>query len=73
MGCRHAAAYALALALGAALSGCTSQQMYAAGQGWQRTECSRMPDGTDRDRCLANAERSYDAYQRSRGDAAAAR
>jgi hypothetical protein len=61
---RGTTAGTVALAAWLALAGCTSQQMYAAGQGWQRTECSRMPDGADRDRCLANAERSYDAYRR---------
>lgn len=56
-----------------ALTGCSSQQLYAAGQGWQRNECNRLPDRADRERCAADAERTYDAWQRERRDAQAAR
>jgi hypothetical protein len=69
----RAAALALPLVLVLLLAGCSARQMYAAGQGWQRNECTRMPDGAERDRCLANAERSYDDYQRSRGAVTAPR
>jgi hypothetical protein len=53
------------LATGLALAGCSSQQLYSAGQGWQRNACNRLPDGTDRERCLADADRSRDAWQRA--------
>ena len=51
----------------AAASGCTWQQAYSSAQGWQRNACNRLPDQTERERCLGNATMSYDEY-RSRGD-----
>lgn len=45
-------------------SGCTSQQLYATGQSYQRNQCLHLADYGDRDRCLGNAEASYDEYKR---------
>jgi hypothetical protein len=45
-------------------SGCTSQQLYATGQSYQRNQCLHLADPGDRDRCLGNAEASYDEYKR---------
>ena len=44
--------------------GCSSQEVYGAGQAWQRQECSKMTDSQDRGRCMASASRSYDEYKR---------
>lgn len=47
-------------------SGCSGQQAYSSAQGWQRNQCNRLVDQTERERCLANTSVSYDDY-RSRG------
>lgn len=46
------------------LQACSSQQVYAAGQGWQRNECFKISDTQERSRCLASASTSYDEYKR---------
>jgi len=43
---------------------CTSPQLYATGQSYQRNQCLHLADYGDRDRCLGNAEASYDEYKR---------
>ena len=53
---------AAAMLLGA--SGCTWQQAYSAGQGWQRNACNRLVEQTERERCLSNANMSYEDYRR---------
>lgn len=60
--CRLGAALALLLA------GCSSQQLYGAGQAWQRNECQRIQNAEERSRCMQSTARSYDEYQK---DAAA--
>ncbi len=47
-----------------AVSGCSLQQVYSSAQGWQRNQCNRLVDQTERERCVANASLSYDDYQR---------
>lgn len=54
----------------AALGGCSSQELYGTGQGWQRNECRKLPDVQERERCMASTSRSFDDYQR---ESAAAR
>jgi len=51
-------------ALAAGLAACSSQQLYSAGQAWQRTECHKLNDAQDRNRCLASSATSYEQYQR---------
>jgi len=46
-----------------AMVGCTSQQLYETGQGWQRNECYKLPDLQERGRCLSSAAISYDQYK----------
>lgn len=46
-----------------ALGACSSQQMYGAGQAWQRNECFKINDQQERDRCLASAAISYEQYK----------
>lgn len=55
-------AIAFLLVLGAA--GCTSQQMYASGQNYQRNQCERQPDMGERQRCLEKANMSHDEYKK---------
>ena len=47
-----------------ALAGCSSQQLYGAGQGWQQQECQRLADAQERQRCMSSASRSYEEYRR---------
>jgi hypothetical protein len=45
-------------------SGCTWQQAYSSAQGWQRNACYKVPDQSERERCLSNSSMSYDDYRR---------
>jgi len=56
----------LLVAFVAALAGsaCSWEQAYYAAQTWQRNECSKLPDSSERDRCANRAGASYDAYRR---------
>ena len=54
----------LAIVVASALCGCSSKELYAAGQGWQRQECNKIIDNQERSRCMAGATRSYDEYKR---------
>ncbi len=54
----------LAAALAAALlAGCSSKDLYVAGQQMQRTECRKIDDRAERTRCEQSASRSYDSYR----------
>ena len=44
--------------------GCSWQLAYYTGQAWQRSSCTRLVEQTERDRCLSNANMSYDDYRR---------
>ena len=46
------------------LSSCSSQRLYAVGQGWQRNECFKIADAQERQRCLSSAATSYEQYER---------
>lgn len=46
------------------IAGCSSQQMYASGQGYQRQQCERLPDMAERQRCLEKANMSYEEYKK---------
>lgn len=48
----------------AMIAGCSTQQLYGTGQAWQRNECQRLVDQYERERCLSNANTSYDSYQK---------
>lgn len=48
----------------ATLQGCSSQQIYGAGQAWQRQECNKIADAQERGRCMASASSSYEEYKR---------
>ena len=51
---------ALPVILLLALSGCSSQQLYDNAQGWREAECNKMIDTPRRERCMKEADRSYD-------------
>jgi hypothetical protein len=46
------------------LSACTAEQAYLSAQGWQRNQCSRLPDKAEFDRCMSKANTSYESYKR---------
>ncbi|MBI4999060.1 MAG: hypothetical protein HZC22_19595 [Rhodocyclales bacterium] len=54
----------LAAIVFSALPGCSSQQMYESGKGYQRSQCERLPDMGERQRCLAKANMSYEEYRK---------
>ena len=59
-----------AVAMVVSLSGCSSQQLYATGQGWQKQECQKILEREQRMRCEQSAVTSYERYQ---AEAAAAK
>jgi hypothetical protein len=61
---------AAVVALSCWLSGCSSQQMYATGQAWQRSLCNQQSFDA-RTRCHDDANRSYDSYRRETAPAVA--
>ncbi|WP_425259065.1 hypothetical protein ACPOLB_26525 [Rubrivivax sp. RP6-9] len=63
---RYRAAWISLLAVMAVhhLYGCSSQQVYGAGQAWQLQECSKIMDAQERNRCMSSANTSYDEYKR---------
>jgi hypothetical protein len=46
------------------LSACTAEQVYLAGQGYQRNQCNGLPDKADYDRCMSRTNTPYDSYKR---------
>ncbi len=45
------------------LAGCSSQQLYNVGQGWQKQECQKLADVAERQRCEKSTEMSYERYK----------
>jgi hypothetical protein len=62
----------IALAAVVSLAGCSGPQLYGGGQAWQKTECQKLQDAAERNRCMASTNRSYDDYKREQ-DAGRAR
>jgi hypothetical protein len=53
-----------ALLLAWSVAACTGEQAYISAQAWQRNQCAKLPDRADYERCVRDAEGSYDAYKR---------
>lgn len=51
-----------------AAAGCSWQQGYYAGQGWQMNQCQRHAETGARSRCESSAKGTYDEYRRVRQD-----
>ena len=45
------------------MAGCTSQELYRVGQGWQKQECRKLQDREHHQRCEKSAATSYERYQ----------
>lgn len=46
-----------------ALTGCTSEQMYATGRNAQRAQCLKQVDPAARDACMKDAATTHDTYK----------
>ena len=53
-----------------ALTACSTQQLYAIGQQWQRNQCQKIDDRAQRTRCEDSVALSFDEYQVQRQDTA---
>lgn len=62
---------AIALAATGLVAACSSDQIYNSGQAWRRSTCDQMADREQRDRCLKEADRSYDSFKKEADKAAA--
>ena len=60
---RRAHHWPLLLLAASLAGGCTSEQVYNSAQGWRRNECYKIGDLAQRERCLTEANRPYDAYR----------
>jgi hypothetical protein len=60
-GLRRASAALSAVVL--LVGGCSAEQVYNAAAGWRRNECNRFGDAQQRERCLKEADRPYEAYR----------
>ncbi|MDP3084157.1 MAG: hypothetical protein Q8N44_10770 [Rubrivivax sp.] len=47
----------------ALLAGCSPQQLLRQGQSWQQTECRRLADLAEQQRCLRSSAAGFEAYQ----------
>jgi hypothetical protein len=57
-----------AAALAAVLaSGCSSREIYDASLGWRKNECYKIGDLEQRERCMKEDDRPYDAYRAGQG------
>lgn len=55
---------ALMILLAAAqLAACSARQAYGSAQAWQRNQCMKLPDKAVFDRCMSDANTSYDSYR----------
>jgi hypothetical protein len=45
-------------------SGCSTQRLYDMGQSWQRNNCNRFVEDSERARCKANADVPYATFER---------
>ena len=43
--------------------GCTTEQIYAGGQAWQREQCRKIADEDGNKDCMTKTNRRYDDYQ----------
>jgi hypothetical protein len=50
-----------------ALAGCSNREVYDSLQGARADRCRQVADGDARQRCYDDAYKSYEKYQRERG------
>lgn len=61
----------IALIASTLVAACSSDQVYNSGQAWRRSTCDQMADREQRDRCIKEADRSYDSFKKESDKAAA--
>ena len=49
------------------VSGCSSREIYDASLGWRENECYKIGDLEQRERCMKEADRPYEAYRAGQG------
>lgn len=54
----------LALAAVLVLAACTTEEFYSAGQSYQRSQCEKIVDRMEYERCIRDADLAYDEYKR---------
>jgi uncharacterized protein YxeA len=54
----------LAITLCLLLNACSSQQAFNAASTWQRNECNKITESTQRQKCMDGVNTSYDDYKR---------
>lgn len=60
----------IALIASTLVAACSSDQVYNSGQAWRRSTCDQMADREQRDRCIKEADRSYDSFKKEADKAA---
>ncbi len=58
------ASFLAGLAVTCSLGACTTEQAYNSLKGYQQNECNKRVDNQDRERCLRDADTSYDEYRK---------
>jgi len=48
----------------AVLAACTTEQIYDSGRAWQRSQCAKVIDRREYERCLRDADLAYDEYKK---------
>ena len=43
---------------------CTQQQAYYSGQAWQRNQCNKLMDQSEREHCMSKTNTRYEDYKR---------
>jgi len=52
-----------ALLAAACSTACTTQEAYGTGQAWQKQQCLKLPDLSERQRCERSTAMSYEKYK----------
>lgn len=50
------------------LPACTTEQVYASGQAWQRSQCAKLLERWEYERCMRDADLAYDEYKRRKAE-----
>lgn len=51
-----------------AIGGCSNREAYQSLQGPRQNDCNAIADNTERERCFAAADKSYDRYRQERDE-----
>jgi hypothetical protein len=48
------------------LAGCSGRQIYQSAASWRQNECQKILEGAERARCMEQANKDYDTYNKER-------